>query len=184
MGAHCVSRSRSDMRGGETTAVTCFLLIPSGVQQLLRPATGSGGCAGASCRTESHAGRKPARRETRRRLTRQIPRIPSSQGQGGLVEKLEPGDASGSDGERAIGLAVSSALLLNACGGAGSSDSPAPVGHAPPPVPPTPIPPPPAPGPVPPPPQDTVPATDAEAARILLQAQFSVRDTDIAALKR
>ena len=81
--------------------------------------------------------------------------------------------------------ATAVALVLSACGGGGGDSSAGPGGSAPgpPPIPPTPIPPAPAPGPVPPPPRDSVPATDAEAARFLLQAQFSVSDADITSLK-
>jgi len=86
---------------------------------------------------------------------------------------------------RGVGLvAAAAALALSACGG-GAGNGPEPYARTPrpPPVPPTPIPPPPAPSPAPPPPQDTVPATDAEAARFALQAQFSVSDADITSLK-
>jgi uncharacterized protein (DUF1800 family) len=78
------------------------------------------------------------------------------------------------------------ALALTACGGAsdGSGSPPAAGAPRPAPVPPTPIPPPPPPGPAPPPPRDTVAATDAEAARFVLQAQFSVSDADIATLRQ
>ena len=90
------------------------------------------------------------------------------------------------DDSRATRLAATAmALALTACGG-GEGDSSGGGGAgapAPPAIPPTPIPPAPAPGPAPPPPRDSIPATDAEAARFLLQAQFSVSDADIAALK-
>jgi len=86
----------------------------------------------------------------------------------------------------AHGLAAALTLAVSACGGSGDSGGEAAHGGrtpAPPPIPPTPIPPAPAPGPVPPPPRDSVPATDAEAARFLLQAQFSASDAEIASLK-
>jgi uncharacterized protein (DUF1800 family) len=109
------------------------------------------------------------------------------------VQKLEQGAESDSvvdtpepsADSRAAGLvAAAAALALSACGGSGGN-SPDPYSRTPrpPPIPPTPIPPPPAPGPAPPPPQDTVPATDAEAVRFALQAQFSVSDADISSLK-
>lgn len=84
---------------------------------------------------------------------------------------------------RAAGLIAASAaaLTLVACGGGDKGGSgPPPAGNGPAP---TPIPPPPAPGPRPPPLVDRTPATDAEAARFLQQAQFSVTDADIAALR-
>ncbi|HEU5135748.1 MAG TPA: DUF1800 family protein [Steroidobacteraceae bacterium] len=90
------------------------------------------------------------------------------------------------DGHAAGLVAVTAVLALSACGGGGeSSGSPSPgAGNAgPPPIPPTPIPPPPAAGPAPPPPRDVIPSTDAEAARFVLQAQFSVSDADITALR-
>jgi uncharacterized protein (DUF1800 family) len=84
----------------------------------------------------------------------------------------------------AAGLTTAvAAFALSACGGGGDSASPAAGPPPPPPIPPTAIPPAPAPGPVPPPPRDGLPATDAEAARFVLQAQFSVSDADIATLK-
>lgn len=78
-----------------------------------------------------------------------------------------------------------SALVLSACGGSGggSSGGPATPVASTPREPPTPIPPAPAPGPAPALPRDGIPATDAEAARFVLQAQFSVSDADIATLK-
>ena len=79
-------------------------------------------------------------------------------------------------------IAGAAALGLSACGG--ESSSPSHSGNSrPPPIPPTPIPPAPAPGPVPPAPRDTISSTDAEAVRIALQAQFSVGDADVSALK-
>jgi uncharacterized protein (DUF1800 family) len=87
---------------------------------------------------------------------------------------------------RATRLAATAlALALNACGGGegDSSGGPGVGAPAPPAIPPTPIPPAPSPGPAPPPPRDSIPATDAEAARFLLQAQFSVSEADIAVLK-
>jgi uncharacterized protein (DUF1800 family) len=98
-----------------------------------------------------------------------------------------PDDSAGARAAR-LGATVL-ALALSACGGGDggsqSAPSPAPRSRTPPPapVPPTPIPPAPAPGPLPPPPRDSVPATDAEAARFLLQAQFAASDADIASLK-
>jgi uncharacterized protein (DUF1800 family) len=81
-------------------------------------------------------------------------------------------------------IAGAAALGLSACGGGGESSSSSGGGSAgPAPIPPTPIPPAPTPGPVPPAPLDAIPATDAEAARFVLQAQFSVSDADISALK-
>ncbi len=83
-------------------------------------------------------------------------------------------------------VAAAMVVALEACGGGeGSGTSPSPTGGTPrpAPIPPTPIPPPPAAGPVPPPPQDAIPATDAEAVRFLLQAQFSSSDADITSLK-
>jgi uncharacterized protein (DUF1800 family) len=88
----------------------------------------------------------------------------------------------------AAGLATAIAVLaLSACGGGeeGDGSSSAAPGTAPaatPPIPPTPIAPAPAPGPAPPPPRDGLPATEAEAVRFALQAQFSVSDADITAL--
>ena len=90
-----------------------------------------------------------------------------------------------SDSRAAALLAAGLALGLSACGGGGESSSSSPGARSPgpPPIPPTPIPPPPAAGPAPPPPRDGIPATDAEAVRFALQAQFSVSDADIASLK-
>ena len=71
----------------------------------------------------------------------------------------------------ALGVAVAlSALTLAACGGGGGSSTPPPVQNPPPVVPPPVVPPP-------------ITITDAEAARFLLQAQFAVTDTDLAAVK-
>ena len=87
---------------------------------------------------------------------------------------------------RAAGLlAAGMALGLSACGGGeeSGSTSPATGSRGPPPIPPTPIPPPPAAGPAPPPPRDGIPATDAEAARFALQAEFSVSEADITSLR-
>ncbi len=86
------------------------------------------------------------------------------------------------DSQTAGLLAAAAALALSSCGGGEEGGSPS-RGSRDPPVPPTPIPPPPAPGPLPPAPQDSVPATDAEAVRFVLQAQFSVSDADISSLK-
>ena len=82
---------------------------------------------------------------------------------------------------QSAGLVAAAALALSACGGGDEGSSP-PRARTPP-IPPTPIPPPPAPGPVPPAPRDSIPATDAEAVRFVLQAQFSVSDADITALR-
>ena len=66
---------------------------------------------------------------------------------------------------RGAGVAVAlGAIALTACGGGGSSAPPPSSNPPPPPVPPVTI-------------------TDAEAARFLLQAQFAVTDTDLAAVK-
>jgi len=66
------------------------------------------------------------------------------------------------------GVAVAlSALTLAGCGGGGGSSAPPPAQNPPPPP------------PVPPP----VTITDAEASRFLLQAQFAVTDSDLAAVK-
>jgi uncharacterized protein (DUF1800 family) len=98
---------------------------------------------------------------------------------------------------RGAGLAVASAALLAACGGGGGGGSPPPGGGpaptptpapspAPTPTPtpsPTPVPSPtPTPAPSPTPPISKA-ANDTEAARFLLQAQFSAPDADIASLK-
>ena len=69
------------------------------------------------------------------------------------------------------GLAVAAVLTLSACGGGGGSSSPPPSSGNP-----NPVPAPPTPPPV------VRAASDTEAARFLLQAQFSAPDTDIAAL--
>jgi uncharacterized protein (DUF1800 family) len=101
------------------------------------------------------------------------------------VEELEQESEPGPDSRAGVAAAVM-ALALGGCGGGEESgNSPAPSGgnSRPAPIPPTPIPPPPAAGPAPPPPRDAIPATDAEAARFVLQAQFSVSDADITALK-
>jgi uncharacterized protein (DUF1800 family) len=79
------------------------------------------------------------------------------------------------DDSRGAGVAVAlGALALAACGGGGGSSSTPPPSGNPNPNPPVPPPPPPPPPPV---------ITDAEAARFLLQAQFSVTDADLAAVK-
>jgi uncharacterized protein (DUF1800 family) len=85
---------------------------------------------------------------------------------------------------RPAGLVIA-AVMLSSCGGGeeGGGSPPGAGAPSPPPIPPTPIPPAPAPGPAPPPPRDSLPSTDAEAVRFALQAQFSVSDADIAALK-
>ncbi len=92
---------------------------------------------------------------------------------------------------RGAGLAVAAAALLAACGGGGGGSSPPPGGGpapapAPSPAPspsPTPVPTPtPTPAPSPTPPVAKA-ANDTEAARFLLQAQFSAPDSDMASLK-
>jgi uncharacterized protein (DUF1800 family) len=94
-----------------------------------------------------------------------------------------PDSSADSSSARLLGTTL--ALALAACGGGEGDTSVRSGGRNPAPAPvlPTPIPPAPAPGPVPPAPLDSIPATDAEAARFLLQAQFSVTDADIAALR-
>jgi uncharacterized protein (DUF1800 family) len=88
------------------------------------------------------------------------------------VTELE--NAGHDDGDRpeegsGAGVAVAlSALTLVACGGGGGSSTPPPTQNPPPPP------------PVVPPP---VTITDAEAARFLLQAQFAVTESDLAAVK-
>ena len=108
------------------------------------------------------------------------------------MEELEQGadpsadTAIPADAGRSAGLMTAAAIALSACGGGGGGEGSSSGGAGsagPPPIPPTPIPPPPAPGPAPPPPRDAIPATDAEAARFVLQAQFSVSDADIVSLK-
>jgi len=89
---------------------------------------------------------------------------------------------SSGDSQVAALVAAASALALSACGGGEEGGSYGGGGGAAR-IPPTPIPPAPAPGPLPPPPQDVVPTTHAEAARFALQAQFSVSEADITALK-
>jgi len=93
------------------------------------------------------------------------------------------------DEVRGTNLGVASAaLLLAACGGGGGGSSPAPSpppgsgtpNPAPPGPAPTPTPPGPAPSPAPP---VVKAANDTEAARFLLQAQFSAPDADINSLK-
>ncbi|MEO8061212.1 MAG: DUF1800 family protein [Pseudomonadota bacterium] len=89
----------------------------------------------------------------------------------------EPQEESGSreagDTSTAAAAVTLSALALAACGGGGGGSTPPPSGN---------------PGPVPPvvppvtPPATPAP-TDVEAARFLLQAQFSVTDADFAAVK-
>ena len=71
------------------------------------------------------------------------------------------------DDVRGAGVAVVAALALSACGGGGGS-SPSPS---------------PAPPPPPPPPPPSKAGNDTEAARFLLQAQFSAPDADISTLK-
>jgi uncharacterized protein (DUF1800 family) len=102
------------------------------------------------------------------------------------AEPASVAEAPESSGESQASVVTAAiALALSACGGGGgdSSSSPGARAPAPPPIPPTPIPPAPAAGPVPPAPRDSLPATDAEAIRFLLQAQFSASDADIASLR-
>jgi len=68
------------------------------------------------------------------------------------------------DDVRGAGAALVAALTLSACGGGGGSPSPSP-------------------SPPPPPPPVSKAATDAEAARFLLQAQFSADTADITTLR-
>jgi len=68
-------------------------------------------------------------------------------------------------------VAVAAALALSACGGGGGSSSPPPSSGTP------------NPSPAPPPPPVAKAANDAEAARFLLQAQFSAADADLTTLK-
>ena len=77
---------------------------------------------------------------------------------------IEPATESADD-VRGAGVALVTALALSACGGGGGG-SPSP-----------------SPAPPPPPPPVAKAATDAEAARFLLQAQFSADATDITTLK-
>jgi uncharacterized protein (DUF1800 family) len=73
------------------------------------------------------------------------------------------------DDARGAGIAVAAATLaLAACGGGGGGGAPPPSGN---------------PGPVPPVTPPVVGPTDTEAARFLLQAQFSVSDADLTAVK-
>ena len=75
-------------------------------------------------------------------------------------------DIESADESSGAGAALAlSALTLAACGGGGGGSSPPPAQNPPPVVPPP------------------VTITDAEAARFLLQAQFAVTDTDLAAVK-
>jgi len=100
----------------------------------------------------------------------------------GPVQDLEKDAEPAACGDSGAGsLAALAALALAACGGGedgGAGSRNRNRGE-----PPTPIPSPPPAGPLPPPPRDGTPATDAEAARFLLQAQFAVSDADISALK-
>jgi len=116
-----------------------------------------------------------------------------------LVEQLEDDLEAASSAEseshagevRGAGVAVAGAALLAACGGGGGGSAPPIGGPAPTPAPsPTPTPTPgptPAPSPTPTPAPSPSPASkaanDTEAARFLLQAQFSAPDADIASLK-
>jgi uncharacterized protein (DUF1800 family) len=98
------------------------------------------------------------------------------------MQDAEPAEPSSESRVASVAIAT---LALSACGGGdeGGSSSPGAGSPGPAPIPPTPIPPPPAAGPAPPPPLDWLPATDQEAARFLLQAQFSAHEADIAALE-
>jgi len=112
--------------------------------------------------------------------------------QGGLVQEpehrveqasvVETPEASGDSHAPALLTAAAAVLALSACGGDEAGGSHGPGGGSTR-VPPTPIPPAPAPGPLPPPPQDSIPATRAEAARLALQAQFSVTEADMKSLR-
>jgi uncharacterized protein (DUF1800 family) len=116
--------------------------------------------------------------------------VPFCGAQGGLVQELEQGTkpesvaatppSSVNTGSAGL-VAAAAALALSSCGG-GDEGGSSPGSRAPP-IPPTPIPPPPAAGPLPPAPRDSIPATNAEAVRFALQAQFSVSDADISSLK-
>jgi uncharacterized protein (DUF1800 family) len=106
----------------------------------------------------------------------------------GDLETASNVETENSVGEaRGAGLAVSAAALLAACGGGGGSSAPPGGGPAPAPTPtptPTPTPAPsPTPTPAPSPPPVSKAANDTEAARFLLQAQFSAPDADMTALK-
>jgi uncharacterized protein (DUF1800 family) len=83
--------------------------------------------------------------------------------------KEKSGCTDAGESNVAVAAVALSALTLAACGGGGSSAAPPPSGN---------------PGPTPPvtPPPTPAP-TDAEAARFLLQAQFAVTDSDLAAVK-
>ena len=100
------------------------------------------------------------------------------------VESESPKPASPAAPNPALpGLAALTALGLAACKAGEEGDGGGPGSRSSvPDEPPTPITPAPAPGPAPPPPRDETPTTDAEAARFLLQAQFSVTDADLATL--
>ncbi len=92
------------------------------------------------------------------------------------VTSAEPAEDSHVD-TRGAGVAVAlSALALAACGGGGSGSTPPPSsGNPNPPAPNPPAPNPPAPAPT--------QITEAEAARFLLQAQFSLTDADMSAVR-
>ena len=86
----------------------------------------------------------------------------------GRTQGDPPEESSSARAGAGAGVAVAlSALTLAACGGGGGSSAPPPAQNPPPPP------------PVPPP----VTITDAEASRFLLQAQFAVTDSDLAAVK-
>ena len=86
----------------------------------------------------------------------------------GRTQGDPPEESSSAGAGAGAGVAVAlSALTLAGCGGGGGSSAPPPTQNPPPPP------------PVPPP----VTITDAEASRFLLQAQFAVTDSDLAAVK-
>jgi uncharacterized protein (DUF1800 family) len=94
-------------------------------------------------------------------------------------------DELGAGTLRSAGWAGLAALALSACGGGGAATAPAAATPPPAPTPaPTPAPSPaptPAPSPAPTPPPTAI--SDEQAARFLLQAQFSASDADIAAVR-
>ena len=81
-----------------------------------------------------------------------------------MTELENDSESAGESSGAGVAVALS-ALTLAACGGGGGSSTPPPTQNPPPVVPPP------------------VTITDAEAARFLLQAQFAVTDTDLAAVK-
>jgi uncharacterized protein (DUF1800 family) len=93
-----------------------------------------------------------------------------------VVDSTSSEPVEQADPAHGAGVAVATAVLLAACGGGGDSAAP-PGGGIPVPSPT------PTPTPVPAPPPAAKATSDAEAARFLLQAQFSAPDADITALK-